>query len=136
MGLGGAHPEVERRVESEKDRGHERDLLRGGPGRKGETDCRVCLFGVFCCFSCLAITLWHSKTPLQSTQGGCGAERRRQAAPVFHPVAIMPSTLLKRQEHPPRKAPRDKPLTSSRGQQTVACLSLEVLKSQPKSRKK
>lgn len=47
MGLGGAHPEVETWVESEQDRGHERDLLRGGPGRRGGTDCRVCLFWVF-----------------------------------------------------------------------------------------
>lgn len=93
----------------------------------------VCLFWVFCCLSCLAITLWHSKTSLQRTQGECRAERRRQVAPVFHPGAIMPSVLLTRQKHPPWKAPRDKPLTTSRRQQTVACLGLEVLKSRPKS---
>lgn len=123
MGLGGAHPEVERWVESEQDGGQERDLLRGGPGRKGGTDCRICLFWVFL----LPFLFGNHIVALTDTSP---EDPRGVRWPL---CSIMPSILLTRQEHPPRKAPRDKPLTSSWEQHTVACLGLEVLKSRPKS---
>lgn len=69
-------------------------------------------------------------------QSHCGTQRhlsRVHKGSAELREGTMPSILVKRQEHPPRKAPRDKPLTSSQGQQTVACLGLEVHKSQPKS---
>lgn len=107
-------------------------MLRGGPGRKGGTDCSLFILGFLLPFLFGNHTVALKDTS-QRTQGECRAERRRQVAPVFHPGVIMPSILLTRQEHPPWKGPRDKPLTISRRQQTMACLGLEVLKSQPKS---
>lgn len=126
MGLGGAHPEVERWVESEQEGGQERDLLRGGPGRKGGTDCRICLFWVFL----LPFLFGNHTVALKDTSPEDPRGVRGPRGGNRWPLC---SILLTRQEHPPRKAPLDKPLTSSRGQYTVACLGLEVHKSRPKS---
>lgn len=89
-------------------------------------------FGFFAAFP-----VWQShcgtQRHLSRVPEGRAELREGDRWPLCSPEATMPSILVKRQEHPPRKAPRDKPLTSSRGQQTVACLGLEVHKSQPKS---
>lgn len=82
-------------------------------------------------------TVTVKNTSTDSTQGQCGAEKRPQVAPMARPIAIMPSTLVKRQEHPPpRRAPEKKILSAIWRQCTVARLGSEAYQEPTNVRKK